>query len=99
MEAHKQRLIERGGGSGSEADGESESEDEEWNTMDGTTVTSDGDIIRIPGTPSKSKGEGSSRPGGAVTPTPILGRRGSLSGERTREEISALAASKRELSD
>lgn len=92
MEAHKQHLVERGGGSGSEADGESESDDEEWNTVEGMTVTSDGDIIRIPGTPSKSKGESSNA---KVASTPA--RRGSS--ERTREEISALAASKRELSD
>jgi solute carrier family 35 protein C2 len=98
LEAHaKHRAEHGGGGSGSEADGESESEDEgEWNTMEGTMVTSDGDIIRIPGTPSKlphpSGGESSNSYFNNLTSS-----RGST--ERTKEEIAALAASKKELSD
>ncbi|CAG8960556.1 hypothetical protein HYFRA_00013379 [Hymenoscyphus fraxineus] len=89
MEARKKRATDRGGGSGSEADGESESDDEDWNTMENTTVTTDGDILRVPGAPSRSKGASSGS--GSNAPT--------RSGERSREEISALAASKRELSD
>jgi len=57
IEAHKHHLIERGAGSGSDADGESESE-EEWNTVEGTTVTADGDIIPTPSS-AKKKGESS----------------------------------------
>jgi solute carrier family 35 protein C2 len=57
IEAHKHHLIERGAGSGSDADGESESE-EEWNTVEGTTVTADGDIIPTPGS-ARKKGENS----------------------------------------
>ncbi|KAF4629304.1 hypothetical protein G7Y89_g8844 [Cudoniella acicularis] len=85
IEAHKHHLIERGGGSGSEADGESESEEEEeWNTIEGTMVTADGDIIPSPGFVRK-KGENSKPRAGST--------------ERSRSELAALAASKRELSD
>lgn len=85
LEAHKQRIIERGGGSGSDADGESgDSDDEEWNTAEGITVTMDGDIIPTPGS-AKKKGESSRDTRG--------------SSERSRPDLAALAASKRELSD
>jgi solute carrier family 35, member C2 len=84
FEAHKQRMIERGTESGSDADGESgESEYEEWNTMEGTMVTADGDIIPTPGS-AKKKGESS---------------RANRDSERSRSELAALAASKRELSN
>ncbi|TVY36359.1 putative transporter, partial [Lachnellula subtilissima] len=84
IEAHKQHIIERGPGSGSDADEESgDSEDEEWNTIEGTMVTADGDIIPTPGS-AKKKGESSRANGGRA---------------RSRSELEALAASKRELSD
>jgi solute carrier family 35 protein C2 len=90
LEAHKKHIAEHGGGgSGSEADGESESDEEEWNTMEGTMVTSDGDIIRIPGTPSKPV-----HPAESSTSNQLRG-----SAERTKAEMAALAASKKELSD
>jgi solute carrier family 35, member C2 len=89
IQAHKNRVMEAGGGSGSEADGESESDEEDWNTMEGTMVTSDGDIIRTPGTHSKSVQKGESSTSNIT--------RGST--ERSRAEMAALAASKRELSD
>jgi solute carrier family 35 protein C2 len=96
VEAHRKRREERGGESGSEADGESESEEEEWNTVEGTMVTSDGDIIRIPGTPTPGK-LGRSTVGEGSNSYFNNAARGST--ERTKEEIAALAASKRELSD
>lgn len=85
MDAHNIRMGERGG---SDADDESEeSEEEDWNTMEGTTVTMDGDIIRTPGSASKKKKPAVN--GGAA--------RGSA--EPSRSDLAALAASKRELSD
>ncbi|TVY18058.1 putative transporter [Lachnellula arida] len=84
IEAHKQRIIERGTGSGSDADEESgDSEEEDWNTMEGTMVTADGDIIPTPGS-AKKKGESS---------------RANIERARSRSELEAFAASKRELSD
>ncbi|TVY36511.1 putative transporter, partial [Lachnellula occidentalis] len=77
IEAHKQHVIERGTGSGSDADEESgDSEDEDWNTMEGTMITADGDIIPTPGS-AKKKGESSRANGGRA---------------RSRSELEALAA-------
>ena len=47
IEAHQSHKREEGD-SGAEADGESEGE-EEWNTVEGSYVTSDGDILPSPG--------------------------------------------------
>ncbi|KAG9228345.1 triose-phosphate transporter family-domain-containing protein [Amylocarpus encephaloides] len=98
MEAHGKNVNERGGGSGSEADGESDSSDEEdWNTIEGTIVTADGDIIRIPGTPSKHPKNVPESSKATSASAPTLAVRQST--ERTRAEIAAVAASKKELSD
>lgn len=89
MEAHKNHLIERGE-SGSDADGESDdSDDEEWNTIEGTIVTADGDIIPTPGS-ARKKGESSKSNSPPVN---------ALEEERIRAERAAIAAGKRELSE
>ncbi|KAH7342424.1 triose-phosphate transporter family-domain-containing protein [Rhexocercosporidium sp. MPI-PUGE-AT-0058] len=62
-EAHLARVAKRGG-EDSDGDGDdegTESEGEDWNTTQGTYVTSDGDILPSPGFYGPRIGEGSSR--------------------------------------
>lgn len=92
-EAHQLHLAaeERGEGSGSDGDDEETGDEEDWNTVEGMIVTSDGDILPNPNASKGKKGESSNVNGTAKS-------RGSLDGP-TRSEIAALAASKKELSD
>lgn len=75
----------RGGDDSSDADGEESEED--WNAPEGTYVTSDGDILPNL-TPKKAKPH-SSEAGGSLSTDPDV----------RREEVKALAAAKKELSE
>jgi solute carrier family 35 protein C2 len=92
-EVHKHHLVEQEEGA-SDADGES-SEEEDWNTVEGTYVTMDGDILPNPdsfkakstrASDTVKTGESSN---GSAAPAPRL----------SKDERAALAASKKELSD
>lgn len=89
IEAHEQHKALRGEDASDGDDEDSDSEDEgDWNTHEGTYVTSDGDILPNPNAFRIKKGESSGvngRAAGAVEPT--------------KEELAALAAGKKELSE
>lgn len=85
-EIHKHHIVGQEEGA-SDADGES-SEDEDWNTAEGTYVTTDGDILPNPESFANK----------SINKV----KRGEVSDEQTRmskDEHRALAASKKELSD
>ena len=85
-----QHVAAAGDGSGSEADSEGEDEErEDWNTVESTYVTSDGDILPNPSYFKVKQGESSASNGHV---------RASVEGP-SREQVQALAAQKRELSD
>lgn len=88
-DAHQHHQAIRGDDDSDGDDEESSEEEEDWNTVEGTYVTMDGDILPNPEAfkiKTPKKGENSN----AATRTSV---------EPTRAEIAALAASKKELSD
>ncbi|KUJ18484.1 TPT-domain-containing protein [Mollisia scopiformis] len=89
-EAHQNHMGARD--DASDGDDE-ESEEEDWNTVEGTYVTMDGDILPNPEAfkiKTPKKGE---------NPRPQTNGHATASVEPSRAEIAALAASKKELSD
>ncbi|KAE8443023.1 hypothetical protein EG329_002417 [Mollisiaceae sp. DMI_Dod_QoI] len=92
-EAHQHHLAANDDASDGDDEGSTEDE-QDWNTVEGTYVTMDGDILPNPDAfktnAKKKKGESSNGQANGHVRTPV---------EPSRAEIAALAASKKELSD
>lgn len=86
-EAHQHHLAAEDDAA-SDADGETSESDEDWNTVEGTYVTVDGDILPNPDAFKINKKKGGASSGSAEH-----------SGLPSKEDLAALAASKKELSD
>jgi solute carrier family 35 protein C2 len=89
-DVHQHHLADREGEGASDGDDEDTEDEQDWNTIEGTYITSDGDILPNPAALEGKKGESSSANRHAKKPSTEL---------PSKEEIAALAASKRELSD
>jgi solute carrier family 35 protein C2 len=89
-DVHQHHLVDGDGEGASDGDDEDTEDEQDWNTIEGTYVTSDGDILPNSAALGGKKGESSSANGHAKRPSTEL---------PSKEEIAALAASKRELSD
>lgn len=89
-DVHQHHLADREGEGASDGDDEDTEDEQDWNTIEGTYITSDGDILPNPAALEGKKGESSSANRHAKKPSVEL---------PSKEEIAALAASKRELSD
>jgi solute carrier family 35 protein C2 len=89
-DVHQHHLVDGDGEGASDGDDEDTEDEQDWNTIEGTYVTSDGDILPNPAALEGKKGESSSANRHAKRPSTEL---------PSKEEIAALAASKRELSD
>lgn len=75
---------------GAETEADDDSDEEDWNTIEGSYVTSDGDILPNTNYSKVKKGESSRVASNGNVTGPI---------EPSRAEVEVLAASKRELSD